>query len=158
MIPKNYVLTDEGNISNYLGVNIKKNSYGAFELLQSYLVEKIINHVRLTLYESLKSIEKPAGKLPLHKDEYIIRSKFICNYRRVVGMLNIYSGINMTRNSNGHTPVCTFFNNPHLVHKRAVRYIAKYLVSMSTYVDLPDGNQRLSTCRIFYSPNKEKCI
>ena len=26
--PKNYVLTDEGDISNYLGVNIKKNSDG----------------------------------------------------------------------------------------------------------------------------------
>ena len=32
--PENYVLTDEGDISNYLGFNIKKNSDRAFELLQ----------------------------------------------------------------------------------------------------------------------------
>ena len=29
--PENYVLTDEGDISNYLGVNIKKNSDRRFE-------------------------------------------------------------------------------------------------------------------------------
>ena len=50
-----------------------------------------------------------------------------------------------------------FFNNPHLVHKRAVRRIAKYLASTSTYVDLPDDNRRLSARRIAYKNNKERC-
>ena len=42
--PENYVLTDEGYISNYIEVKIKKNSYGTFELSQSHPVEKIRNH------------------------------------------------------------------------------------------------------------------
>ena len=42
-----YFLIDKRDISNYLGVNIKKISYGTFKLSQSHLVEKIINHVRL---------------------------------------------------------------------------------------------------------------
>ena len=51
-----------------------------------------------------------------------------------------------------------FCNNPGLVQKRAVRRIAKYLVSTSTYVDLPDGYSRLSTCSVVYNTDKEKVI
>ena len=38
--PENYVLTDEGDISDYIGVNINKNSYETFNLSQSHLVGK----------------------------------------------------------------------------------------------------------------------
>ena len=60
--PDNYVLTDERDISNYIGVNIKKKIDGTFELLQSHLVEKMINHVDLTWSASLKSRETPSEK------------------------------------------------------------------------------------------------
>ena len=59
-VPESYVLKDKGCISNYLGVNIKKNSDGTFELYQSHLVEKIINHVGLIVSASIKCIETPA--------------------------------------------------------------------------------------------------
>ena len=49
-----------------------------------------------------------------------------------------------------------FCNNPLLVHERAVRIIAKYLTSTSTYTYLPDGDIRLSTHGIVYSPDEEK--
>ena len=55
------MLTDEGDISNYIGVNTKKNSDGTFELSQSHLVEKIINHVRLEVSGSLKLGETTTG-------------------------------------------------------------------------------------------------
>ena len=51
-----------------------------------------------------------------------------------------------------------FKNNPYSLHERAVRRIKKYLTSTSTYMDLPDGNRRLSTRGVFYSTNKEKGI
>ena len=41
-----------------------------------------------------------------------------------------YSGIDTTININDRTPVCTYFNNPHLVHKRAARVIANHLTSV----------------------------
>ena len=49
-------------------------------------------------------------------------------------------------------------NDLSLVHERAIRHIANYLASTSTYVYLPDGNQRLFTRGVFYKPNKEKSI
>ena len=51
-----------------------------------------------------------------------------------------------------------FCNNLRLVHGCAVRRIAKYLASTSTYADLPDVNQQLSPCGVVYNPNKEKGI
>ena len=55
--PENYVLTDEGDISNYLGVEIDKSSDGTFKLSQSNLVEKIINRVGPRVSASLKARE-----------------------------------------------------------------------------------------------------
>ena len=51
-----------------------------------------------------------------------------------------------------------FFNNPYLVHERAVRHIVNYLAITSTYVDLPDGNLRLTTRRLVYRHDVEKFI
>ena len=82
------MLTDEGDISNYLGVNIKKYSDGTFKLLQSHLVEKIINHVGLTVSTSFKERETSAGKPVLHKDEYSQGRKCVYNYRAAVGILS----------------------------------------------------------------------
>ena len=52
--PENCVLTDEGDISNYLGVTIKINSDGTIELSQAHLVDKIVDHVELEVSGSLK--------------------------------------------------------------------------------------------------------
>ena len=40
----------------------------------------------------------------------------------------------------------------------AVRLIAKYLTSTSTYADLPDRNWLLTTCGVIYKPDVEKGI
>ena len=71
--------------------------------------------------------------------------------------VNLSSGINMAKHINVRTPMCTFYNNLHLVHERAIRRITKYLARMSTYVDLPDGNWWLTICDVVYRTDIEKC-
>ena len=51
-----------------------------------------------------------------------------------------------------------FGNNSPLVHKRAVRWIVKYLEITSMYIDLSVRNRRLSTIAVVYKPDKEKGI
>ena len=54
---------------------------------------------------------------------------------------------------------CDFFkNNPRLVYEHSIRIIAKYLASTSTYVDLQDVNRWITTRRVVYKPDIEKCI
>ena len=57
-----------------------------------------------------------------------------------------------------HSECARFCNNPCLVHECAVRCMAKYPVSTSTYTDLPGGNIWLSTRVIVYITDKEKDI
>ena len=81
------MLKDEEDISNYLGVNIKKKSDETFKLLQSQLVGKFINQVGLEVSANIKARETPAGKLLMRTEGYSLRIKFVCNYREAVGML-----------------------------------------------------------------------
>ena len=84
--------TDEGYISNYLGVNIKKNLDVTFELLQLHLVEIIINHVGIIVSMSLNSRETPAGKPSLHKYVYCLGRMFVWDYSSDGGMLSYLQG------------------------------------------------------------------
>ena len=134
------MLTDKGDISNYLGVNKKKNSDETIELLQSHLAEKIINHFGLTVSASLKSIETPAVKPLLRKDESSLGIKCACNYRSAASMLSYIHVSKQTEISMAVHQCAQFFNNPCLVHELVVRLISKYRVIMSTYVNLLYGN------------------
>ena len=81
------MLTDKEDILNYLGVNIKKNSDGTFEWLQSHILEKTINHVGLTVSASIKARKMPARKLLLNEYKASLGMKGAWNYRAAVGML-----------------------------------------------------------------------
>ena len=72
--------------------------------------------------------------------------------------VKLYSGINIILISMAVHQCARFCSNLRLVHQRAVRRITKYLVSMSTYVDLPGGNIRLTTFRLVYRTGIYKCI
>ena len=69
------MFTDEEDISNYLGVNIKKNSFGTFKLSQLHMVEKIINYIGLAVFASLKVRETPTVKPLQNKNEYSLGIK-----------------------------------------------------------------------------------
>ena len=83
---------------------------------------------------SLKSRETPAGKLIIHKDESSLGIKFVCNYRAVVHMLSYPQVYTQPEVSMAMHQCARFCNNPCLVHEHAIRRIANYLASMSTYV------------------------
>ena len=40
---KNYILTDEGSLTKYLGVDVKYRKNGEFELTQPFLIQRIID-------------------------------------------------------------------------------------------------------------------
>ena len=40
---KNYILTDEGSLTKYLGVDVKYKANGNFELTQPFLIQRIID-------------------------------------------------------------------------------------------------------------------
>ena len=69
--PENYVLIDEGYISNYFGVDTKENPYRKFKWSQSNPMDKIFNHVRTSISVSLKSRETHYLQLLMNTDRSI---------------------------------------------------------------------------------------
>ena len=86
------MLADEGDMSNYIGVNRNKNSDGKFELSQLHMVEKLST----MLYSSFPRVSSQYRRLlekPLmHKYESSIGRKCVWNYRSEVGMLSYLQG------------------------------------------------------------------
>ena len=81
------MLTDEGYISFYNGLNMNKISDGTF-ITAIARGGEIINHVGLIVSASIKSRETPAGKPLIHKYESSLGKKCVWNYREVVGILS----------------------------------------------------------------------
>ena len=67
---KEYILTDEGPITKYLGVDVNKQADGSFELTQPFLIQRIIDLLGLEGDSKYNSKPTPVTKPLLHKDVY----------------------------------------------------------------------------------------
>jgi Reverse transcriptase (RNA-dependent DNA polymerase) len=121
-------LTEEGELSEYLGLSIKRHSNGSFELTQSGLIEKIIkavglenanpNHVPAT--ETLGSCKDE----PPHDEEW--------SYPSVIGMLLYLAGNTRPDIAFAVNQCARFNHDPRKSHSKAVKTIVRYLVKTRT--------------------------
>ena len=128
--PENYQLTDEGDLTKYLGVDIDRRPDGSFELRQPYLIERCLAAMEINDKVNPKSI--PATKPLLHKDKDGDSRKTQWNYRQVIGMLNYLQGSTRPDISMATHQCARFTSDPKASHERAVRYIGKYLLGTKT--------------------------
>ena len=139
--PKNFILTHEGGIENYLGVEIKPLEGDTFELCQPYLIKKFLDLSYLP--NSVKGYSRPANKKLLSRDENGPPQKHSWQYRSAVGMLSYLQGSTRPAISMALHQCTRFSNDPRLVHERAVRKIGKYLseTAMRGIIYDPDKTQ-----------------
>ena len=69
--PEKFVLTEEGTLDKFLGINIQPVGDDKYELSQPFLIERLVNLIEDGLELDLNSKETPTpvGKPLLHKDE-----------------------------------------------------------------------------------------
>ena len=92
---ENFILTDEGNIDKFLGIDIKNYEDGRFELTQPFLIERIVKFLGLSDNDfnvDTSSKPTPVGKPVLNKDLEGKPRKYKWKYRTAVGMLNYLQG------------------------------------------------------------------
>ena len=126
-----FVLTDEGNVSDYLGIRMIKHSDGRIELTQPALIQQIID--LLGIRSGSKVHFSPViHKGLLHKDVDGPVRKQTWNYRSAIGMLN-YLAASTRPDIAFVTHQCArFCNTPKLSHEQAVKRIACYLLHTPT--------------------------
>ena len=65
---KDFVLSDDGTLIKYLGIDIKYKMNGLFELVQPFLIERFLKLIGLDGDAKVNTKKTPAVKPLLHKD------------------------------------------------------------------------------------------
>ena len=90
---KNYILTSEGSLSKYLGIDVKYDKKGGFELTQLFLIDRIIDLLEITNSESMWTARPTITVKPLlHKDLDGVTRKNSWSYCTAIGMLTTLQG------------------------------------------------------------------
>lgn len=124
---KKLVLEDQGDVTDYLGLNFEKTKDGKIKMTQPHLIDQILEEVNL----HDKTFSKPIPASPtkiLHRDpnQKIIKAPF--DYRRAIGKLNFLEKSSRPDLAYAVHQCARFSSDPREEHYEAVRYIAKYLM------------------------------
>ena len=128
-----FILTDEGDIDKFLGIEIKHYDDGSFELTQPHLIQRIVSELGLgddnKWGQAAKSRATPSEKAILSKDSNGSPRKYEWKYRTAIGMLTYLQG-NTRPDISVATHQCARFSmDPKRSHEVAVMRIGKYLRS-----------------------------
>ena len=122
----NLDITVEGDIKDFLGVNVTRHSDRSIELTQPHLIDKILEDLGLTR-DDVRTKDTPAATSTLLA-RHAGAPKHECgfNYRSIIGMLGY---LETTRSDISFaTHQCARFSqDPKAEHEKAVRWLARYL-------------------------------
>eukprot|EP00984_Skeletonema_dohrnii_P032799 scaffold27521_cov99-Skeletonema_dohrnii-CCMP3373.AAC.2 len=147
--PEKFLLTDEGDINKFLGIEINHHEDGSFELTQPHLIKRIVDMLKLNgnneWGQVAKSRATPSEKKILSKDSNGSRRKYESDwkYRTAIGMLTYLQGNTRPDLSVAVHQCARFSADPKRSHEIAVMRIGKYLRS-----SMDKG--------IIYKPDKKK--
>jgi hypothetical protein len=123
----NLNVTDEGDIQDFLGINISKKKDGTIHLSQPHLIDQILKDLKMQNDNvKLKDIPAMSSKiLSRDKDGLPFDNSF--HYRSIIGKLNYLE--KGTRSDISYiTHQCArFTESPKDSHAKAIRWLARYL-------------------------------
>ena len=127
---KNFVLTDKWDINKFLGIEITQLDDKRFKIYQPYLMDQIISFLKIDANDhkvETNAKSTPVGKPLLHKDMSGKPRKETWNYCTAVGMMTYLQGNIQPEMSMDVHQTARFFNNPMLLHKKAIKRLGRYL-------------------------------
>jgi len=126
-LSKKFEITDEGEIDEYLGVKVRCNNDGSFELSQLLLVEQILAALGFNEHTKPKTTPALSRKI-LQRDEDGPDHETIWDYRRVIGQLSFLEKSSRPDIAYAVHQCERFAANPRTSHKHAVLWIGRYLM------------------------------
>lgn len=126
LLAKEFNLTDEGSLTDYLGVLVEAQPDGTIKLSQPHLIEQILNDLWFTERTKTKPTPAPAGRL-LTRDQDAEAMADDFHYRSVVGKLNFLEKSTRPDISVAVHQCARFSADPKQSHADAVRYVGRYL-------------------------------
>jgi hypothetical protein len=119
-------IEDQGHPSDYVGVNVRKNKDGSYELSQRALIDSIIKDTGMDDVKTTKPVPaKVASILRAHRDLPPFNLNF--NYRSVVGKLNYLAQTTCPDIMYAIHQIAKFSSDPREPHGEAILYLVRYL-------------------------------
>jgi hypothetical protein len=129
-LQKDFVLTSQGSVSAYLGIDIRRTSDGFLELVQPGLINKIITACGL---QDQSSQHNTPTNMILTADLTGPSREHSWNYRSIIGMLNYLASSTCPDIAFAVHQCARFTTSPRRVHELAIRRIVRYLKATSTH-------------------------
>jgi hypothetical protein len=123
-------IDDQGDLKDYLGVNVEKLPNGDIKLTQPHLINQIITELKLPLKSANRSTPALSTKI-LQRNEKAPNFDQRFHYRRVVGQLNFLEKSTRPDIAYATHQVARFCEDPKATHAEAIEHIAKYLRNTS---------------------------
>ena len=121
-------LTDEGKITDYLGVTVTVENDGAIKLSQPHLIQQIIDDIGFNERTSIKPT--PAqSTVRLNRDLHGEARRENWHYRSIIGKLNFLEKSTRPDIAYSVHQCARFCNDPKMSHENAVKRIVKYLIA-----------------------------
>lgn len=120
-------ITDEGNVEDFLGVNIERSADGTVTLTQPHLVDQILDDLKMN-DSNVKTKDTPAATgtiLRKFADSPDFDNSF--HYRSVIGKLNYLEKCTRPDIAYAAHQCARFTEHPKVEHAKAVRWLARYL-------------------------------
>ena len=119
-------ITIEGDIQDFLGVNMERKDDGTITFSQPHLIDKILRAVRLGTEGKNRNTPAAVSRiLKRHADSPNFDRSF--DYRSVVGMLNYLDAGSRSNIAYATHQCARFAAKPKEEHATALRWIARYL-------------------------------
>jgi Reverse transcriptase (RNA-dependent DNA polymerase) len=119
-------VSDEGDLTDYLGVNIETREDGTIKLSQPHLIDQIIKDANFQADTKFKATPAATTKI-LHKDPSGNPHHATWHYRGIIGKLNFLE--KSTRGELGYAvhQCARFCEEPTELHTDAVHHIVRFL-------------------------------
>ena len=127
--PENSVLTNEGDMDKFIGIEITQLDEKIFKISQHYLINKNISFLGTNNndYGTKKMLSQRQLAIFFHKYLSGNPRKESWNHRTAVGMLTYLQGNTFPETSMKVHQTALLCNNPMLSHEKAINQIGRYL-------------------------------
>jgi hypothetical protein len=117
----------EGDIQDFLGININRTKDGTVQLTQPHLIDNILQDLNLDKPNTVtKTTPASSSKILLrHSDSMPFYKSF--EYRSVIGKLNYLEKVTISYISYITHQCARFSSDPKVEHGKALRWLGRYL-------------------------------
>ncbi|MDA3833359.1 MAG: reverse transcriptase domain-containing protein [Spirochaetales bacterium] len=120
---KGYILTDEGPLSAYLGIQVERLSGNRISMKQPAFIDRIIEQCHL---KDQRMHDTPADTI-LNRDSEGQPRKNEFHYRSIIGQLNYLAATTRPEIQFAVHQCARFCEDPKMSHEKAVKRIVRYL-------------------------------